>query len=59
LQLWDQFADLGEYEGHALDTSGEPPDESAERVAEAIAGERYKLPVYEPTLGTDPRGSDE
>ncbi|WP_312871263.1 AAA family ATPase [Streptomyces lonarensis] len=35
--MYDQFRDLGRYEGHALDTTGEPPAVTAERVRGHLA----------------------
>ncbi|NKV71920.1 AAA family ATPase [Rhodococcus hoagii] len=43
LSMWDQFSDLAELESHALDTSDEPEERSAQRVAEAISGRRFRL----------------
>ncbi|OYD61013.1 AAA domain-containing protein [Rhodococcus sp. OK302] len=43
LTMWDQFSDLGEFDGHVLDTSGEAEDHSAERVTEAIRDGRFRL----------------
>jgi broad-specificity NMP kinase len=42
-QLWEQFADLGPYERHALDTSGESAEASAQRVADAVASTTHRL----------------
>lgn len=38
LTMWDQFSDLGELENHVLDTSDEPEERSAQRVASMAAG---------------------
>lgn len=43
LSMWDQFSDLGEFDGHVLDTSHEPEEHSAQRVAEAINSGRFRL----------------
>jgi broad-specificity NMP kinase len=43
LQLWGQFAELGGYERHALDTSGESAHASAQRVADAVAANTHRL----------------
>jgi predicted kinase len=43
LQLWEQFAQLGSYEGHVLDTSGESAETSTQRVADAIAAAAHRL----------------
>ena len=43
LAMWDQFSDLGALEHHALDTSDEDAASSAQRVADAIAGGRFRL----------------
>lgn len=43
LSMWGQFSDLGEFENHVLDTSDEPEERSAQRVAEAISGRRFRL----------------
>jgi len=45
LQLWDQFAELGPYEHHALDTSGESAETSAQRVADAVAATTHRLGI--------------
>jgi hypothetical protein len=43
LTMWDQFADLGEFDGHVLDTSGEAADHSVQRVTEAVRGGHFRL----------------
>lgn len=43
LRMWDQFSDLGELDGHVLDTSGEAEERSVLRVAEAISDGRFRL----------------
>lgn len=43
LTMWDQFSDLGELDGHVLDTSDEEEANSARRVAEAISDGRFRL----------------
>jgi predicted kinase len=45
LQLWEQFAELGPYERHVLDTSGESAETSARRVADAIAAVSHRLEI--------------
>ncbi|WP_265522786.1 AAA family ATPase [Oerskovia flava] len=41
--LWDQFAELGELEAHAIDTTHHSAAETARAVAEAITSGRYRL----------------
>jgi len=43
LAMWDQFADLGALEHHVLDTSDEDPASSTQRIADAVAGGRFRL----------------
>jgi len=43
LALWDQFADLGEREGHALDTTSHSPADTVAAVQGAIAGGSFVL----------------
>jgi len=43
LAMWDQFADLGALDHHALDTSDEDPASSSRRVADGLAGGRFRL----------------
>ncbi len=43
LTMWDQFSELGELEGHVLDTSDEAVDRSAQRVAAAITNEHFRM----------------
>ncbi|WP_430332934.1 AAA family ATPase [Rhodococcus sp. ACT016] len=43
LSMWDQFSDLGEFENHVLDTSGETEERSMRRAAEAILDGRFRL----------------
>ncbi|MGV0812774.1 AAA family ATPase [Mycolicibacterium boenickei] len=43
LDLWDQFADLGPLNCHALDTSDEGPGDTARRVVAAVEAETYVL----------------
>ncbi len=38
-----EFADLGAYEPHALDTGGRPPDATAAAVRDAVAAGTYRL----------------
>lgn len=41
--MWRMFADLGEYESHALDTGGQALEESAALVQEALRQGRFRL----------------
>lgn len=41
--MWDQFADLGILEGHAIDTSRDTPETTLARVREAVASGAYML----------------
>lgn len=41
--MWRMFADLGEYEPHALDNGGQTPGETAAALKVALAGGRYQL----------------
>ena len=43
LALWDQFADLGEWQSHALDTTSHSPADTVAAVREAIAGGSFVL----------------
>lgn len=43
LAMWDQFADLGALDHHALDTSGEEMARSAQRVTDAMVDGRFRL----------------
>lgn len=43
LALWDQFADLGALEQHALDTTDQDPADTVRVVAAAVASGRYRL----------------
>jgi predicted kinase len=43
LSLWDQFADLGDLERHALDTSREGVDASYRRVAASVESGEFRL----------------
>ncbi|CAM3307853.1 AAA family ATPase [Occultella aeris] len=43
LEMWDQFADLGELETHVLDTSHEDLEASVRSVASAIDSQRFIL----------------
>jgi adenylate kinase family enzyme len=43
LAMWDQFADLGALDHHALDTSDDETTRSAQRVTDAISGSRFRL----------------
>lgn len=43
LSLWDQFADLGVLEPHALDTTTQTPDETLAAVREGVASGAYLL----------------
>ncbi|WP_062215004.1 AAA family ATPase [Streptomyces sp. NBRC 109706] len=42
--MYRQFADLGRYERHALDTTGQPPAATADAVRAALASGRCRLP---------------
>ncbi|WP_267424281.1 MULTISPECIES: AAA family ATPase [unclassified Curtobacterium] len=41
--LWDQFADLGEWEGHALDTTSHSPADTVAAVWDAVGGGSFAL----------------
>jgi predicted kinase len=41
--LWDQFADLGELEGHVVATDGMTPDETVALVRDGIESGRFRL----------------
>lgn len=41
--MWDQFADLGTLEGHAIDTSRDTPETTLARVRKAVASGAYML----------------
>jgi hypothetical protein len=41
--LWRQFSNLGAYEGHAIDTSGESLDETIARLKSLLATDRFRL----------------
>jgi RimJ/RimL family protein N-acetyltransferase/predicted kinase len=43
LALWDQFADLGVLDGHAVDSTGHEEGETLRAVQDALAGGRYRL----------------
>jgi len=43
LTLWDQFADLGDLEHHAVDTTAHTAPETLAAVCEAVAGGRFVL----------------
>lgn len=43
LQLWDQFADLGDLEGHVIDTSDASPAETLRAVEDAVASGGFLL----------------
>jgi hypothetical protein len=43
LHMWDQFAYLGEWERHVMDTSRDDPHFSAQSVAAAIDSQRFVL----------------
>ena len=45
LQMWDEFAHLKGFEHHVLDSTDEAADITADRVAEAIASGRFRLPM--------------
>lgn len=42
LSMWDQFADLGELEAHAIDTTQQAPADTVRAVVEAIRGGRFR-----------------
>ena len=44
--LWDQFADLGAFERHAIDTSHDDAAGSIERVLNAVECKRFRLWVH-------------
>lgn len=44
LALWDQFADLHEFEPHVLDTTHQSPQETLEAVSAAIDSRRLRIP---------------
>ncbi|BDD82355.1 hypothetical protein TPB0596_21180 [Tsukamurella pulmonis] len=41
--MWQQFADLGEYESHVIDTSDEAPTRTLGRVADAVRSGRFRI----------------
>lgn len=43
LAMWDQFADLGAFERHVIETSGQTSDATARDVREAVASRRFRL----------------
>lgn len=43
LTMWDQFSELGELDSHILDTSAEATDRSAQRVAEALTNDHFRM----------------
>ena len=43
IEMWDQFADLGAFERHALNTTAETPPETLAAVQRAIASGRFLL----------------
>jgi len=45
LSLWDQFADLGELEGHVIDTSGQAPADTLDALSAAVASGRFRLRI--------------
>ncbi len=42
-RLWDEFADLGELEGHAVDVAGRSPDEAATEIERLLTAGRLAL----------------
>jgi adenylate kinase family enzyme len=44
LSMWDQFADLREYERCVIDTSDHQPKETVRAVLDALAGGRCRVP---------------
>lgn len=45
LSLWDQFAELGELEAHAIDTTPHSATDTARAVRDAVTSQRYRLPL--------------
>ncbi len=43
LEMWDQFADLGEFEGHVIDTTTQTSFETVAAVHAAVASGRFVL----------------
>lgn len=43
LAMWDQFADLGPFERHVLDTTDRDVDVTVRAVADAVASGRFRL----------------
>ncbi|NKX88154.1 AAA family ATPase [Nocardia coubleae] len=41
--MWDQFASLGDYEPHVLDTSTDDAHRTIERVTDAVTSNRFRL----------------
>ena len=41
--MWDMFADLGEYERHAVNTAGQSPNETAALVSKALDAGLYRI----------------
>ncbi|WP_181032538.1 MULTISPECIES: hypothetical protein [unclassified Arthrobacter] len=46
--MWDQFADLGALERHAIDTSPDTPQATLARVREAVASGAFLLKELDP-----------
>ncbi|HVY96195.1 MAG TPA: AAA family ATPase [Solirubrobacterales bacterium] len=42
-RMWEEFADLGEHEGHAVDVTGMSPDEAAAEIAGRLDAGRLTL----------------
>ncbi len=42
-RMWEEFADLGEYEGHAVDVTGMTPDAAAAEIAGRLDAGRLTL----------------
>lgn len=42
-ELWDQFADLGRFEPHVIDTTTQSEDETSDAIERAIASEAFLL----------------
>jgi predicted kinase len=42
--LWRQFSDLGAYESHVVDTTGEDLSETIARLRSLLASDRFRLP---------------
>lgn len=45
LAMWDQFADLGEYEAHVLDTSLQDTSQTLRRLTEGLVSGDFRIPT--------------